>query len=166
MSYRASAIKSVQTVTIAISGVTSNTATLGTAVDKNYSVVIITGLSTNSSAAGSGSINAISVRLTNGTTVTAIVNTADGATRTVYATVIEFFPHTMKQTVQHLAFLAATQSITAVGSKAVLFSGMMSTPDAGGDSTLMGGSELTSSTVVTRRGDAGASVSCCVADFK
>jgi hypothetical protein len=167
VSYRNSAIKSIQTVAISLSSVTSNTATLGTTVDKNYSIIMLTGYSTDSSANDSA-IDACSVALTNGTTVTARVNTVNGSTRVVYATVIEFFPHAMKQPVQHFSFTAASAAlVTAVGAKAAVFSGGFTSPAGGTDNTIVGGLDLTSTTTVTRRGTgASGTVYGCVADFK
>jgi hypothetical protein len=165
VSYRYSAIKSIQTFAVAMGGVATKDTTLGTTVDRNYSVVMLTAVTTNSGA-NNPSIDALSTELTSNTNLRVNANTADGSTHTAYVTVMEFFPHVMKQSVQHVSFNAATFTITAVGSKAVLFSGnFTSTVGAGAvDNDILGGSELTASTTVTRRG--AGTTKCCVADFK
>jgi hypothetical protein len=164
VSFRYSAIKSIQTLAIGISSTTTANGTLGTAVDRNYSVVMITAVVTNSSASDP-SLDAVAVQLTSGTNVQASVFTSSGSTRTVYVTVIEFFPHTMKQAVQHVSVSGSTATITAVGAKAALFpGGFTSSVSPGVDDDILGGTELTASTTVTKRG-AGTAF-CCVADFK
>jgi hypothetical protein len=164
MSYRYSAIKSIQTVAVGVSGTTTVDTALGTTVDRNYAVAMITATTTGSGA-NNPAIDACSVQLTSNTNVRVNVNTADGSTRTVYVTVIEFFPHVMKQPVQHVTVSGATATITAVGAKAVLFPGGFTTSvTTGVDNDILGGTELTASTTVTRRG--AGTAQCCVADFK
>jgi hypothetical protein len=164
MSYRFSAIKSIQTFAVAVTGTTTVDTTLGTTVDRNYAVAVLTAVATNSGA-NNPSIDAVATQLTSNTNLRVDVNTADGATRTAYVTVIEFFPHTMKQAVQHVTVSGSTATITAVGAKAVLFpGGFTSTVTSGVDNDILGGTELTASTTVTKRG-AGTAF-CCVADFK
>ncbi len=165
MSYRRSTVKSVQTGSIVLHSATSNTFALGTAVDKNYSAIILTAVTTDSGS-GAADINACRVELTDGATVTAFVNTADLSTRIVYFTVIQFFPFVLLQAVQHLSFTGPTQSITAVGAKASWFPGGCTTTDTGGTAKgMVGGGELTSTTVVTKR-DSPSRVAGCVVDFK
>lgn len=88
-----SLIKSIQEVEIAIAAAaTSNTATLGTTVDKNKSIILWNGTRL-SAATNDGAQTDCRVELTNGTTVTAYVTATGGtAIRTVRATVVEFYP--------------------------------------------------------------------------
>jgi hypothetical protein len=165
VSYRFSGIKSVQTYAVTMGGVATKNTTLSTTVDRNYSVVTLTATTTDSSA-NNPSIDALSAELTSNTNLRVNANTGDASTHTAYVTVTEYFPHAMKQPVQHVTVSGATATITAVGAKAVLFpGGFTSTVGAGGvDNDILVGSELTAPTTVTRRGTG--VVKCCVADFK
>ena len=94
--YRASAIKSIQPVSITIAtGATSNTATITSVVTTN-TVLIFGGFSTSWVGAPDNYFpNRFKARLelTNATTVTAYRNTSDGSfTVTVTGTAIEFYP--------------------------------------------------------------------------
>ena len=96
MSYRASIIKSIQTGTLTLSSVqTTNTATI-TAVVVNNSVMQLswTTQATNSSAA------AVSLVLTNSTTLTATRTAHQSSTLDIQYTVIEFYGSVLRQAVQ------------------------------------------------------------------
>lgn len=105
-----SLIKSIQEVEVTIgSGATSATAALGTAVNKNYSIIIFNGCRTPTNCADRAQIDC-RIELTSGSLVTGYVNSvsAVGANRIVRGTVIEFYPFALEKPVDH-----GTISITA-----------------------------------------------------
>jgi hypothetical protein len=94
MSYRRSPLKSVQYGTITLTGVTSNTATLGTTVDTNFAVVRILGISINNVGPSPVDVE-VALTLTNGTTVTADRSNG-GGTAIVSYSVVEYMPWAVK----------------------------------------------------------------------
>lgn len=95
MAYRHSAVKSLQSGTVAISGsATSNTATI-TAVDPANSLLFNTG-QVYTLASTLATINKSRLELTNGTTVTAFRGTGNPSVPVVFFTVIEFYPGVLK----------------------------------------------------------------------
>lgn len=103
-----SLVKSIQEVEITIAAAsTSNTATLGTTVVKQNSIVLFHGRRTGSNA-NRDEINC-RIELTNNTTVTASVNSAstNAADRIVRATVVEFYPWAIKNIVHDTLTITA-----------------------------------------------------------
>lgn len=103
-----SLVKSIQEVEITIAAAsTSNTATLGTTVVKQNSIVLFHGRRTASSS-NRDEINC-RVELTNNTTVTASVNSTstNAEDRIVRATVVEFYPWAIKNIVHDTLTISA-----------------------------------------------------------
>jgi hypothetical protein len=168
MSYRASAVKSVQRNTLTLGAAsTSQTATLATTVDKNYAYV----RALSAEAAASTLDGTFRIELTNNTTVTAYHLGAGATALTITFEVLEFFPWTMKQAIQHgtvtlTGVTSNTATITAVGSKAsIQFLGLGTTADGGGvfPGATVGTIALTNSTTVT--GSRASSNNNCVIGF-
>lgn len=151
MSYRASSIKSIQRGTITLNTVTSNTGTI-TSVDTNYSIVELLGIKNTGTNAEIDKF-AVQLVLTNATTITATMTTANAAPSIAAYQVIEYYPFVMRQNVQRGVITTAggrTATITAVGSKAFLApSGFLTTGDPMQDNTIGCYLELTNSTTVT-----------------
>lgn len=103
-------------ITIA-AGATSNTATLPVAVDVSRSVIRFLGYTPNG-AATTPDITQCRVALTNGTTVTAFVNSTGAAGRVVSFEVIEYAPGVIKRvqrgTITTTASTNGTDTITTV----------------------------------------------------
>lgn len=167
MSFIPSFIKSVQYGSITFGGVDfAKDYILPTAVDANYAVVQLTGIS-STNPSNAGLIQAGVELAATGLKVTAR-RAANGLTPTAYFTVIEFYPIALKQVVQHfrnVAF-AATYAIAAVGTKAFVvpgggttLNGFMSIHEA-----LMIGEEITSSVLVTQRANSMTTISFAVVD--
>lgn len=88
-------IKSIQRGTIAITGGTSNTATV-TAVDVSNSQLRCLGQTTDNTGLA-GQTSFAKIALTNGTTITAIVNTSPGGSIvTISYELVEYFPGVIK----------------------------------------------------------------------
>jgi hypothetical protein len=164
MSYRASAVKSVQRGSISLlSGSASATATI-TAVNTSYSYVQPVG-ATNY-AGSSDEDGQVRLELTNSTTVTAYHKGASLSSVTMAFQVFEFFPWALRQAVQqgtisHTAPATTnTATITAVGSKAqLIYLGTSVSTDAADTYPLAAAStlELTNSTTITATRPSGSS---------
>lgn len=89
--YNRVSIKSIQQVTINLSSVTSNTATI-TAVSTSNAFIMFQGVEEPGPTNGSPNQTNTRVELTNSTTVTAFTASSNGDTRVVHAVVIEFQP--------------------------------------------------------------------------
>lgn len=127
ITFDAAVIQSIQRGTISIgTSTTSNTATISS-VTKNNSIIIFDGCAAPAGGSAAHQYYNATVELTNGTTVTARVNSALSTTqRTVGYTVVEFVSGALAQAVQHLSLSTTTTSsdhtVTAVTlANAILF---------------------------------------------
>jgi hypothetical protein len=110
---RASQIKSIQRGTIAITGATSNTATI-TAVSMANSRLRWLG-QTYSDAATAQNMGFARLALTDATTITATVDTSPGAqTTTVSYEITEYYPGVIRSVQRGTIIGAATAALTAV----------------------------------------------------
>lgn len=135
MAYRSSVYKTIQRGSISIAAAaTTNTATLGTAVDPNYTVVLWCGNTGDSGGVSLGT-ETPQLTLTNATTITAAIGVAavTDAIVTPFQT-REYWPNEMRQAIQRGTITMATgdttktATITAVGSKAYIeWSGFIET---------------------------------------
>lgn len=106
-----SLVKSIQEVEITIAAAgTSNTATLGTTVVKQNSIILFHGMRTGSNS-NRDEINC-RIALTNDTTVTASVNSAstNAADRIVRGVVVEFYPWAIKNIVHDTMTIGSGQN--------------------------------------------------------
>lgn len=151
--YRSSVIKSIQSGTIDLAGVTSATATV-TAVVLANAVLLYNGRSNNNAAATSAA-GYPRLTLTNTTTVTATRNTAQAGAMPVAWVLIEYYPNILKScqygTVSLGAGTSATATITSVDTtKAhVINLGWSSSSVAVMDATFEVKQVLTNATTVT-----------------
>ena len=147
------------TITIA-QAATSNTATLTNAVDVNRSRLVLLGIT----AAGDAQVNPVACRLalTNGTTVTATVNTASGSgDRVVSYEVIEYAPGAIKAirrgTITTTAASSGTDTFTAVNTdkSSVDFLGFTTDSTQTSPASAWVRLELTNTTTITATGVGG-----------
>jgi hypothetical protein len=174
MSYRASAIKSVQRGTITLTGVATNTATI-TSVTTTLSAVTLLGFK-NSDTVGNNENQWVRLDLTNATTVTA---TRPGATGTVVVSfeVVEFYAWAIRSIQPVSITLAGVTSNTATlgttltnTAKTFLYwGGNTSTPTSPAPAAGWCHIALTNTTTVTATRDTGAGtavVNATVVEFK
>lgn len=110
--FQRSVVRSVQRGTIAITGATSNTATI-TSVDVGNSRLRL--LSSNYNATGSARQALVRIALTNATTITATVNTSPAAeTCTASFEIIEYWPGVIRSVQRGTIAVAGTATIAAV----------------------------------------------------
>lgn len=106
-------VKRVQRGTIAITGATSNTATI-TAVDVNNARLRLLGF-VNSSGADTEAQSLALLTLTNATTITASVNTSPGAdTVTASFEITEYYPGVIKSVQRGTVVVGTPATITAI----------------------------------------------------
>jgi hypothetical protein len=154
-----SLVKSVQAGTIAITGATSNTATV-TAVNVANAVLIWLGNRLPVASGGYRQLNA-RLELTNPTTVTATVNTDPGPnTTTVSFVLVEFFSGVLRSVQRGTITGATTATITAVNTKKSFLVPLGQTTDNSvGDTSQAATLELTDATTVTQAGGGAGTVS-------
>jgi len=144
-----SLIKSIQRGTIAITGATSNTATV-TAVDTANARLKYVGATYNN-VAGTVDKAAVKIVLTNSTTITANVITSPGAdTCTVSYELIEYWPGVIKSVQRGTMNGATTATITEVNTAKSEVDWLGSTDTTGGiTATFITRLTLTNGTTVT-----------------
>lgn len=152
-----------------------NTATIP-AVDRRYSIIIYDGFTTENTAAMDARLQYPRLSFSDSVTVSAITNTADATyARTVYFTVIEFYPWAIRSiqtgTILLNGVASATATVNAVNTSNafVLFQGQTHSSNTGDFNYTQGNLELTNSTTVTARKNSGAinalTIGYCVVEF-
>lgn len=146
-----SLIKSIQRGTIAITGATSNTATISAVAMENCRLVRTGRLYSDNT--GSGASSFIRLTFTNATTITATVAASPGAaTATIGFEVIEYLPGVIKSVQRGTVTMpTTTATITEVNTAKSVIDHLGSTAGSGGaiGSSQETNATLTNSTTVT-----------------
>lgn len=161
-------------ITIAATS-SSNTATIP-AVDTRYAAIFYNGFTTANTAAMDARLQYPRLSFSDKTTVSAVTNTADATyARTVYFTVVEFYPWAIRSiqtgTILLNGVSSANATINAVNTSnsVVLFQGQTHSTNSDTFNYIQGNLELANSTTVTARKDSGAvnalTIGYCVIEF-
>ena len=151
-------IKSIQAGTITLNSATSNTATV-TAVSVENAILIWLG---NTHAVASGGYRNLNTRLalTNATTITATINTANATDTVVSFVLLEFYAGFIRSVQRGTITGATTAAITAVDTnKSFLVPMGYTTDNAAGDTSQAPKLVLTDATTVTQTGGGAGTVS-------